>query len=670
MTRRCLPLVLSLLISIPAFAADQPPTGQAGSGATTVIHAHTDLVVVDVTVVDSHQSPVHQLTKDSFKIEEDGRPQTIRSFEEHVAPVSPPPVPTPKLQPGMFTNFTPVPESGPLDILLLDTLNTPVPDQAYARAQLLKYLKEAKPGTRVAVFGLGSHLYLIQGFTSDLDKLRTVLSDPQKTHLDVSPLLDSTVGGEHFNGGNMAGNDDMIDDIQAIGGGGATGVSMISNLKQFEADAQGYRLQTRIRYTLDALNQLGRFLGNLPGRKNLIWFSGSFPINVLPDPTAPDPFSVAANFNDEFRDTMTRLGRSQVAVYPVDAEGLRTDPNQTDENGGGSSAVGAGTIGAPASSSAPVNPLSVVQSSPAESSPNAQATSDMIASQQSFTEELANAHGTMKSMAESTGGRAFINTNDLTAAVRDAIAAGSNYYTITYVPSNPASNAFHKIKVDIDRKGLTLAYRRGYFTDDPNANHHVGDTVKSALGATAAPYNPFNAAMQHGAPEPAELLFLAAVRPKSNATEVALAPNNRLGPSVLGPFRTVTVRYSASAHDIQYTTTPDGAHHCAIEYAAMVYDSQGKTLNSATNAVKLDFPPAAYKEARDTGVQYEQQISLPVKGAFTVRVGMLDMNSGRVGSIEIPVSVIAKLPPATPTTATGTAPAPAPASGPAAPSNP
>ena len=378
---------------------------------------------------------------------------------------------------------------------------------------------------------------------------------------------------------------------------------------QFQADAEGYRLQTRIRYTLDALNQLGRFLGNLPGRKNVIWFSGSFPINVLPDPTAPDPFSVAANFNDEFKDTMTRLGRSQVSVYPVDAEGLRTDRTMDPENGGGASGIGG--IGAPASSNAPINPLSVVPGDAGNKTSN-----DIIQSQQDFTEEMANAHSTMKSMAESTGGRAFINSNDLTGAVRDAIAAGSNYYTITYVPSNPASNAFHKIKVDVDRKGLTLAYRRGYFTDDPNANHHVGDTVKAALGATAAPYNPFNAAMQHGAPEPAELLFLAAVRPKSAVTDMALAPNNLLGPKVLGPFRTVTIRYSASAHDIQYTTTPDGAHHCAIEYAAMVYDAQGKTLNSTTNAVRLDFSPAAYKEARDTGVQYEQQISLPVKWGF------------------------------------------------------
>ena len=168
-----------------------------------MIHAHTDLVVVDVTVVDSHQNPVHQLTKDSFKVEEDGRPQTIRSFEEHVAPVTPPPVPMPKLAPGMFTNFTPTPETGPLDILLLDTLNTPLPDQAYARAQLLKYLKEAKPGTRVAVFGLGSHLYLIQGFTSDLEQLRAVLSNDKKTLLNISPLMDSTVGGENMHGDSM-----------------------------------------------------------------------------------------------------------------------------------------------------------------------------------------------------------------------------------------------------------------------------------------------------------------------------------------------------------------------------------------------------------------------------------------------------------------------------------
>ncbi len=85
---------------------------------------------------------------------------------------------------------------------------------------------------------------------------------------------------------------------------------------------ESFQPQLRARYTLDAHNLLARDLSNLPGRKNLIWFSGSFPISILPDPSLKDPFAVMASSEDEFKETVDLLVLSQVAVYPIDARGL------------------------------------------------------------------------------------------------------------------------------------------------------------------------------------------------------------------------------------------------------------------------------------------------------------------------------------------------------------
>ena len=63
---------------------------------------------------------------------------------------------------GVFSDYQPVPEDSTLNVLLLDTLNTPMSDQAYVRYQLQQYVKNAKSGTRVAIFGLTSHLILLQ----------------------------------------------------------------------------------------------------------------------------------------------------------------------------------------------------------------------------------------------------------------------------------------------------------------------------------------------------------------------------------------------------------------------------------------------------------------------------------------------------------------------------
>ena len=78
-------------------------------------------------------------------------------------------------------------------------------------------------------------------------------------------------------------------------------------------------------------------------------------------------------------------------------------------------------------------------------------------------------HATMQKMADATGGRAFVNTNGLTDAVANAIDEGSNFYTLAYTPANSTRDGgFRKIKVQLAREGLTLAYRQGYFADDPD----------------------------------------------------------------------------------------------------------------------------------------------------------------------------------------------------------
>ncbi len=266
----------SSLVLIPVSAAGQ--TAAAPTESTTTIHANTDLVVVDVVAADAQQNPVHHLAAGDFTILEDGKPQTVKVFEEHaLAPAAPMP-PMPKFEPGIFTNYSPAPQNGALNILLFDKLNTPLDAQSVVRDQVLKYLKEALPGTRMAIFTLTTRLSLLQGFTSDPELLRSLVAS-KKGSQGASPLMDNPMRGD------QPGADDPMMDMAADVLGNDPSASMIlANIQQFEAETQSYQLQLRQRYTLDAFNQLARYMSMLPGRKNLIWFSGSFPINILPDP--------------------------------------------------------------------------------------------------------------------------------------------------------------------------------------------------------------------------------------------------------------------------------------------------------------------------------------------------------------------------------------------------
>ena len=183
---------------------------------------------------DSNGKPVHGLTQKDFSIDEDGKPQTVVSFDAHSFGVKPdyftnlPPLP-----PSTFVNIATEPEKGPLHVLLLDLVNTEQSDQPYARQQLLKFINDKPEGTRFAVFMLTDGLHLVQGFTLCKAQLSRSL-DPEHPGLHVPRLF--------LLGANYGRNDAM------------------TSGSVFKA--------------------IAFYLDGLPGRKNIIWLSGQFPLDL------------------------------------------------------------------------------------------------------------------------------------------------------------------------------------------------------------------------------------------------------------------------------------------------------------------------------------------------------------------------------------------------------
>jgi VWFA-related protein len=239
----------------PAPAAQQPAPAaqqQSQSGVAT-LRAGTQLVVVDVVVTDKNQKPVHGLTASDFTLTEENVPQVVKHFEEHTALTAADATKfpsMPKFPPGVFTNYTPQSVNGAVNLLLLDALNTPLKDQSYVRQQLLAYLNATPPGTRIAIFGLTSQLTILQGFTSDPAILKAVTSSKLGR---TSPLLPDSVGGSGI-------QNSAADDLEDMG----TDATTVANLRQFDAAQQSFQLQLRVKYTLDAMNQLARYLSNIP----------------------------------------------------------------------------------------------------------------------------------------------------------------------------------------------------------------------------------------------------------------------------------------------------------------------------------------------------------------------------------------------------------------------
>ncbi len=149
------------------------------SSPTPVLRTAANLVLLDVVVTDKDKA-VHGLDRSHFHIFDNGHERTIANFDEHQPPaasgVAAAPV-TEQLPPNIYTNAPVYPQTGTLNVLLLDSLNTPgmVADWD-VRRQMLEYVSHIPRGTPLAIFTLGSRLQLAQGFTTDMGQLTKALA--------------------------------------------------------------------------------------------------------------------------------------------------------------------------------------------------------------------------------------------------------------------------------------------------------------------------------------------------------------------------------------------------------------------------------------------------------------------------------------------------------------
>ena len=618
------------LVLLSVFALVSVARGQTPQSSGITLKTSSQIVIVDVIVTGKDGNPVHDLKAGDFILTENGKREPISHFEEHVAPTPAQlaaPVSPIKMPSGVFTNYSPAPSSGPLNILLLDELNTPLQDQDFVRQQLLKFLKTTGHGSRIAIFGLTTHLLMLQSFTSDPEILEAALEKPVLN--GTSPLLDDPIAGAP---GPKKFSQTLIDESQS---NGALPPQVIEHIKELEAVQNTSRIELRTQYTLDAMNQLALYLSGIPGRKNLLWFSGSFPINILPDVTGQlqDPFIAIGSSEKEFRETTNLFTRSQVAVYPIDATGLYSP---TMKSVADVSNVGGQYTRPPYQAGS--GPLDASKPMPLPT---------FSQDQQVATEAKTDSQQTMYRMASDTGGHAFVNTNGLATAVAQAIALGSNYYTLTYSPSNrTADGRYRKIQVKVAQQNYNLAYRHGYYAGNPNIPYRTGN-----IAAAPNHYDPMRTAMLYGAPAATQIMFKVAVA-RDPEEQGALAPENISPTKAKGPFHLFTVQYAVSRNSIAFENGADGTHQGAIGFIVLIYNQEGVLVNSATSVIKANLSTEAFDKLLTIGVQYKQPISVPIKGTYYLRVGIHDLASNRVGAVEIPVTTIGHLSPLTASSAT------------------
>ncbi len=131
----------------------------------------TQLTIENVTVTDAQGKPVHGLKQSDFTVKEDGKPQTIKNFEEFSTMRAEAP---PHLPPNVYTNRQSAAPSA-VNILLFDNVTAGFEKPMWERLQAIKYLKTMPEGTEVAILKEANGVSVVQGFTTDRNLLLTAI---------------------------------------------------------------------------------------------------------------------------------------------------------------------------------------------------------------------------------------------------------------------------------------------------------------------------------------------------------------------------------------------------------------------------------------------------------------------------------------------------------------
>jgi VWFA-related protein len=458
-----------------------------------------------------------------------------------------------------------------------------------ARQEMIDYLGKIQPGTSLAIFTLASRLRMVEGFTTDASRLAKTLQNPKAGPQQSVGLAPETNPSP----------DETLEELTNA----HTSTAAVASLQQFTADVAAFQTDMRVRMTLDALQELARYLSTIPVRKNLIWFSGSFPIALDPDDTLKSPFQAMRNYSDDVRETAELLSAARVAVYPVDARGLMSMPTFE---------------------------------AAYKSTGNPSKGGNIAKDNSKFMQKTTNEHATMEQIAEQTGGQRYVNTNGLKEAVESAVENGSSYYTIGYVPAaDKLDGQFHKIQLRLDSGGYQLAYRRGYYADPPGkpSAHSPGKT--NIIGEAAL----------HAAPPATHILFQARVLPATDpglrSANLPSGPAGAMAATLKSPVSRYVVELQVDPHGIAFEETPEGAHRADVEFAVIAYSTDERRVNYFDRGVELNLKSEQYARLMASRIPALVALDLPA-GKFALRIVVVDRAASRAGSLEVPVTIAAE----------------------------
>ena len=543
---RCLCGLLFFSIAAASIGAQQIGQNKApGDAQGYTLSVRSQLVVEAVTVKDKQGNFVHGLTAKDFNLTEDGALQIIHYCEHQELATHAAPLPVAAPGSEQITIYKRLAHTQ----IAPETMNS---ERYKNRRLLVLYFDMTAMRQDDQLRALAAAKQFIRTQMTDADLISILRYNGSSVDIlqdfsaDRNKLLSILETMTVGEGQEFA---EATDDASSADTGVAFGQDD-SEFNIFNTDRQ-----------LSALQTAAQMLGHLNEKKSLIYFAGGLRLNGIDNQA-------------QFHATVDTAIRGGVSFWPIDARGLVAEAPLGDATQGSQGNQGIYTGAA------------------------AQAT----------TAHFQESQDSLFALAGDTGGKALLDSNDLTRGIVQAQQAISDYYILGYYSTNTAQDGkFRKIKISLAQsQDAKLGYRQGYYADKEFAKFNVADKERQLEDALMLenPITELTVAMEIDYFQLNRAEYFVPIIVKIPGRELALAKRG-------------------------------GAEYTHIDFVGEIKDLIGGTTVSN---VRDDMPPIKLSDATAVDlakrpIEYDTGFTL-LPGKYMIKFLARDDETGRIGTYE------------------------------------
>jgi VWFA-related protein len=400
---------------------------------SALIRVRVNVVEVRVVVRDEHGKPVPNLTREDFRLSDDGKTQTIANFT----------VETPEVRSALAAAVTSagsteavMPASVPerFVAMVFDDTHLSSGDLLYARNSATAFLDGLEPGDRVGLYSVSGSLN--HDFTADKEELKRALAGLSSHFAMVSrqgdcPKVSYYVANQVDTFHDETALRLLVNDaLHCAYGNDPKMMQQAESLARNAVQNAMALGQADNNQVYDQLLAIVKWMERKPGRRTVVFIS---------------PGVSLTNDRTRLQRVMEEANRQKIVVNTLDARGVFTEGGYSGDSGG-------------------------------PQAPRAMALNSQEAVEQ--TELLV-------SLADGTGGTHYLNSNDIAGGLKQLGDEPATTYILTFSPAAAKGDgAFHKLKVELTgKRHYQVEARYGYYDDkkDVDSKQRVEAEIRSAL---------------------------------------------------------------------------------------------------------------------------------------------------------------------------------------------